>query len=57
MLPLSAATVQRIGDTLIPWRFDRIYGAFDDKTVLCDAKWVIDRSVKRYVELLNSYQL
>lgn len=56
MLPLSADTVQRIGDTLQPWEFDRIYGAFDGKTVKSDAKWVIDRSVTRYIELLNSYQ-
>ncbi|ART78951.1 MBL fold metallo-hydrolase [Oceanisphaera avium] len=56
MLPLSGATVERMADTLIPWKFDRIYGAFDGKAVLCDAKGVIERSVKRYVELLKGYQ-
>jgi hypothetical protein len=28
MMTLAAATVRRIADTLAPWRFERIYGAF-----------------------------
>lgn len=57
MLPLAATTVQRIGDTLEPWKFDRIYGAFDGKTVLTGAKKVINRSVSRYIQLLKGEQL
>lgn len=56
MLPLAAVTVQRIGDTLELWEFDRIYGAFDGKTILTGAKKTIRRSVSRYVELLEGKQ-
>lgn len=54
MLPLSAAKVRCIGGALEPWDFDRIYGAFDGKTVLTDAKQAIRRSVARYVEQLEN---
>ncbi len=56
MLPLAAATVRRIEDMLEPWTFDRIYGAFDGKTVPSGAKQAIRRSVSRYVELLEGDQ-
>ncbi len=53
MMPLPAREVLRIGEALAPWRFDRIYGAFLGKEVLCDAKQVLAKSISRYVELLN----
>lgn len=56
MLPLSGATVQRMGDELAVWDFERIYGAFDGKTVQVGAKEAIKQSVARYVELLNGEQ-
>ncbi len=57
MLPLAAATVQRIGDTLEPWNFERIYGAFDGKTIPSGAKNAVRKSVARYIELLEGEQL
>ena len=56
MLPLSAKTVRRIAETLEPWGFDRLYGAFDGKTVSHDAKNVVMRSAARYVGLLQGEQ-
>ncbi len=53
MLPLPAATVRRMGDMLERWDFDRIYGAFDGKTVPSGAKQTVRNSVSRYVELLD----
>ena len=56
MLPLSAGTVRRIDSALKPWAFDRIYGAFDGKQVLNDAKQAVSQSAARYVELLEGEQ-
>lgn len=56
MLPLAAVTVQRIGDALEPWKFDRIYGAFDGKTIPSGAKNALRQSVLRYIELLQGEQ-
>ncbi|AWM88605.1 MBL fold metallo-hydrolase [Microvirga sp. 17 mud 1-3] len=53
MMPLPAREVLRIGAMLEPLPFERIYGAFAGKDVKADAKAVVDRSVKRYVELLS----
>jgi hypothetical protein len=54
MMPLPAREVTRIGEALAAWQFERIYGAFQGKEVLRDAKQVVARSVSRYVELVTS---
>lgn len=56
MLPLSAATVERMSGALEGWDFERIYGAFDGKTLLVEAKQAIRQSVARYVALFNGEQ-
>jgi hypothetical protein len=56
MMPLSAATVQRIAGALSPWRFDRIYGAFPGREVMTGAARVVQRSAARYIELLEGDQ-
>jgi len=56
MMPLSAATVRRIADTLAPWRFDRIYGAFPGRQVATGGARAVERSAARDVELLNTSQ-
>jgi hypothetical protein len=53
MMPLPAREVLRIREALAPCRFHRIYGAFLGREVQRDAKQVIARSIRRYVELLN----
>ena len=52
MMPLSAATVRRIADTLAPWQFERIYGAFPGRQVMAGGTRVVQRSAARYIELL-----
>ena len=53
MMPLSGATVRRIADTLAPWRFERIYGAFPGRQVMADGTHAVQRSAARYIELLE----
>jgi glyoxylase-like metal-dependent hydrolase (beta-lactamase superfamily II) len=56
MMPLSAATVRRIADTVAPWRFDRIYGAYPGREVATGGARAVERSAARYIELLNANQ-
>jgi hypothetical protein len=56
MMPLSAATVRRIADTLAPWPFERIYGAFPGRQVMAGGAGVVQRSAARYIELLQADQ-
>jgi hypothetical protein len=53
MMPLAAATVRRIADTLAPWQFDRIYGAFPGRQVMAGGAHAVKRSAARYIELLE----
>ena len=53
MMPLSERVVRRIADTAAAWRFDRIYGAFPGRDVMADGNAVVERSARRYIELLN----
>jgi hypothetical protein len=56
MMPLSATTVGRIADTLQPWPFERVYGAFPGRQIVTDGKRAVQRSAARYIELLNATQ-
>ena len=56
MMPLSAATVGRIANTLAAWKFDRIYGAFPGRQVTSEGARAVERSAARYIELLSGYQ-
>jgi len=53
MMPLSERTVRQIADTAASWRFERIYGAFPGRNVMADGNAAVERSAKRYIELLN----
>jgi glyoxylase-like metal-dependent hydrolase (beta-lactamase superfamily II) len=53
LIPLSAAEVRRIGATVEPFAFDRIYGAFHPRQVETGGKGVIRRSIERYISYLN----
>jgi hypothetical protein len=56
MMPLSAATVRRIAGALVPWEFDRIYGAFPGRQVMAGGAHAVERSAGRYIELLEGGQ-
>jgi hypothetical protein len=53
MIPLSELVVRRIADAAAAWRFERIYGAFPGRNVMADGNAAVERSAKRYIELLN----
>ena len=48
-IPLNATSVRHIVDVVRPLPFDRIYGAFPERTVFTNAKAALDRSAERYV--------
>jgi glyoxylase-like metal-dependent hydrolase (beta-lactamase superfamily II) len=53
MLPLPADDIRRLAAALQPFRYDRIYGAFDGRDVTADAQAVVARSAARYIELVE----
>ncbi len=48
LIPLPVATVEEMVAKLAPWEFDRIYGAWFDRTVDTDAHGAVRRSAERY---------
>jgi glyoxylase-like metal-dependent hydrolase (beta-lactamase superfamily II) len=53
LIPLPASAVRRIFDTVEPFEFDRIYGAWWGKVVFRDAKAAVRRSAARYIHALR----
>jgi hypothetical protein len=53
LIPLPASKVHGIVDSVEPFRFDRIYGAWWGKTVFTDAKAAVKRSAERYVRAIR----
>ena len=53
-LPLGPTAVQRTLEVLRPFDFDRIYGAFQKRTIARDGKQVLERSVERYLRAITA---
>ncbi len=53
LIPLDAGSVQRIADTLAPWPFEPIYGAWWERVIPSGGKPAIERSVRRYIEAVS----
>ena len=53
LIPLSAATVQRIAAKIRPYRYERIYGAFNGRTIRLDGAEAVERSAERYLRSLE----
>lgn len=47
-IPLPVREVERVGEAVEPFSFDRIYGGWQGTVVETDAKEVVRRSVRRY---------
>ncbi len=59
-IPLSAPRVEGVINALKPYKFDRIHGAFTDRTIWSDGKGVMERSAARYLKIIRgdgSYEL
>lgn len=54
LLPLPAAEVQRIRDTIEPWQFERLYGAWFERVVTHNAHEAVLRSAERYIRMLKT---
>ncbi len=54
LIPLPAAEVQRIKDTIAPYPFERLYGAWFERIVTHDAHEVVMRSADRYIRAVGS---
>jgi len=52
-IPLSPPRVQGVIDALTPYQYDRVHGAFDYRTIWSDGKAVVERSAKRYLDLIR----
>lgn len=48
-LPLNATAVRRIEAAVAPYRYERVHGAFRDRSVARDGEAVVARSVARYL--------
>jgi glyoxylase-like metal-dependent hydrolase (beta-lactamase superfamily II) len=53
LIPLPEASVQHIVDTLEPYEFEVIYGAWWERLVRRDAKAIVRRSADRYSRALR----
>jgi hypothetical protein len=54
LIPLPATAIKRIRDTIAPYSFERLYGAWFERTVTHDARAVVLRSADRYIRALQS---
>jgi len=52
-IPLPAAGVRAIADTLAPYRFERIYGAWWGLVIEADGAAIVQRSAQRYIDALD----
>ena len=53
LIPLPADAVRRIAASVRPFAFERIYGAWDGRTVSSAGKDAVERSAERYIKFLN----
>jgi hypothetical protein len=53
LIPLSAAAVRRIADTVRPYPFLRIYGAWEGRVVVTAGSDAVERSAERYIRFLE----
>ena len=54
LIPLGPAAIRRILETIEPFAFEQIYGAWWDANVLRDAKQAVARSAERYLRAITS---
>jgi hypothetical protein len=53
LIPLSATAIERIVDTLRPYDYERIYGAWNGRIVALDGARSVERSAERYLRALR----
>jgi hypothetical protein len=53
LIPLPARAVRRIAASVRSFQFERIYGAWDGRTVTSGGKDAVERSAERYIQFLE----
>jgi hypothetical protein len=53
LIPLPAASVRRVADSVAPFPYDRIYGAWWDRIIPADASGIVERSAQRYIKAIT----
>jgi hypothetical protein len=53
IIPLSAPRVESLVNSLKPYKFERIHGAFVERTIWSDGNGVLERSAERYLRLIR----
>jgi len=53
LIPLPAHAVRRIAASVRPFQFERMYGAWDGRTVISGGKDAVERSAERYIRFLE----
>jgi len=56
LIPLAAETVLGMAAKLRPYRYERVYGAFNGRTIRVDGAQAVERSAERYVRHLRGGQ-
>jgi hypothetical protein len=59
-IPLSAPRVEGVINSIKSYKFDRVHGAFIDRTIWSNGKGVVERSAERYLKIIRgdgSYEL
>ena len=59
-IPLSAPRVREVVAAMKPYAFDRVHGAFADRSVWSDGKAMMERCAERYLKIIlgdGSYEL
>jgi hypothetical protein len=53
LIPLGDAAIERIVDTLRPYAYERIYGAWNGRVVALDGARTVERSAERYLRMIR----
>jgi hypothetical protein len=60
LIPLSGPRVEGIMNAIKPYKYERVHGAFMDRTIWSDGMGVVERSAERYLKMIRgdgSYEL
>jgi hypothetical protein len=53
LIPLPVDEVQRVAQSVAPYQFDRIYGAWWDRVIPAGGREAVSRSAQRYADLIE----
>jgi glyoxylase-like metal-dependent hydrolase (beta-lactamase superfamily II) len=53
LIPLPVVAIRRIAAAMELFAFDRIYGHYFDRVIAADAKAVLEKSVRRYIDAIE----